>query len=415
MGTEAKSGSQAQAQSENGREVQRPLCTMHEGQAAGYKALGGPRRRVVVVVAIVVVAVVVAAVVFLLGAALSRARRGPMVVLDWVHGVPPWPADAGLLLVAGWLHRPPPVALVPPAHGCGSAMLVPFRNCSLPAAHLRPPTHQFYDLLPDQPRTLAAYWFIFSSFFSILLSYLSYLFVTPNSSPAASAYYGRPRASRPSAFCPPSAAAAAHPLSPLCTPSPFDTLAQPKWNSVCFLFLLPFFFPANPSSCAGAPDPLLAPDPPHALTGVFLPLLSRRSPAPVYPGLKMVLVGLGAAGSAGNASASTFFLVLSDVDDATRDGIGDTPVLLAAAGLADDEDDDAHGVCPGFAPTRFDDAAGSAGNGLLDDAVDQLAFRLADERDDCAVELLSLSTRDPPCAAVPPLSASPVADPGSDG
>lgn len=119
---------------------------------------------------------------------------------------------------------------------------------------------------------------------------------------------------------------------------------QPKWNSVCFLFLLPFFLPPALSSAAGVVDPL-APAlgaPQALLTGVFRPLLSRRRPRPVYPGLKMVLVGLGAAGRAGNASAIALLLLLANpVDDAVRDGIGDTPVLRAAAGL---DDEDIHGV-----------------------------------------------------------------------
>lgn len=67
-------------------------------------------------------------------------------------------------------------------------------------------------------------------------------------------------------------------------------------------------------------------------------------------------------------------------------------------------------------PLRLDEAAaGNAGNAELDEAVDQLAFRLACERCDCAVELLSLSTLDPPLVAVPPFRARSVAEPGNDG
>lgn len=66
-------------------------------------------------------------------------------------------------------------------------------------------------------------------------------------------------------------------------------------------------------------------------------------------------------------------------------------------------------------PLRLDDAAaGSAGNALLE-AVDQLAFRLACDRCDCAVELLSFKTREPPLVAVPPFKARSVAEPGNDG
>jgi hypothetical protein len=77
------------------------------------------------------------------------------------------------------------------------------------------------------------------------------------------------------------------------------------------------------------------------------------------------------------------------VDEALRDGSGEGRAL-------DGTEEDAHGVCPGFAPMRFDDAGGNAGNALLADGEDQLAFWLAVEREDCAVELFSLSTLEPP-------------------
>lgn len=64
---------------------------------------------------------------------------------------------------------------------------------------------------------------------------------------------------------------------------------------------------------------------------------------------------------------------------------------------------------------RLADAGAKAGNGLLAEGEDQLAFWLAVEREDCAVELFNLSTLEPPWAVEPPLSASPVAEPGSDG
>lgn len=132
-----------------------------------------------------------------------------------------------------------------------------------------------------------------------------------------------------------------------------------------------------------------------------------------------MLVGLGAAGRAGNASAIALLLLLaSPLEDTVRDGAGDTPALRTGAGF---DEEDIHGVWPGLAPMpppppRLDEpAAGKAGNGLVDDVVDQLAFLLACERCDCAVELLSFSTLDPPLVAVPPFSASPVAEPGNDG
>ena len=81
----------------------------------------------------------------------------------------------------------------------------------------------------------------------------------------------------------------------------------------------------------------------------------------------MVLVGLAAAGSAGKASAAdAFLLTFTFVDEATRDGIGEGRALVAV------EEDEAHGVWPGLAPTR-PDGAGRAGNGLLEDEEDQLA------------------------------------------
>lgn len=136
------------------------------------------------------------------------------------------------------------------------------------------------------------------------------------------------------------------------------------------------------------------------------PLLSLRTPAPVYPGLKKVLVGFGAAGSAGKASAT--LLLFNATDDVARDGMGET--------RRDAEDEDAaQGVCPGFAPMRFDDDAGRAGNVLLDAALFQLACLLTADRDDCTVELFNFNTLDPPCADGPPLSDWPVADPGRDG
>jgi hypothetical protein len=122
-----------------------------------------------------------------------------------------------------------------------------------------------------------------------------------------------------------------------------------------------------------------------------------------------VLVGFAAAGKAGNASAALLGFLFKATDEVLRDGSGDVRALAAV------EEEDAQGVCPGFAPMRLEDAAGSAGKGLLDDGDDQLAFWLALDRDDCAVELFNFNTLDPPWADGPPLSADPVADPGKDG
>lgn len=81
-----------------------------------------------------------------------------------------------------------------------------------------------------------------------------------------------------------------------------------------------------------------------------------------------MLVGFAAAGSAGNASAATFGFLFKAAEEALRDGSGDVRALAAA------DDEEAQGVCPGFAPIRFAEAAGRAGKGLLDDGEDQLAF-----------------------------------------
>jgi hypothetical protein len=76
----------------------------------------------------------------------------------------------------------------------------------------------------------------------------------------------------------------------------------------------------------------------------------------------MVLVGLAAAGRAGNASAAALGRLVTLVDDGVRDGKGEGRALEAA------DEEEAHGVCPGFAPMRFADfAGGRAGKGLLDD------------------------------------------------
>ena len=103
-----------------------------------------------------------------------------------------------------------------------------------------------------------------------------------------------------------------------------------------------------------------------------------------------MLVGLGAAGSAGNASAPLMGardVTPTDTLAVDRDG---TAVLRAP------DEDVAHGVCPGFAPILLDDdAAGSGGNGVLDDDVAQLACRFTLDRDDCAVLLFSFNTLDP--------------------
>lgn len=121
----------------------------------------------------------------------------------------------------------------------------------------------------------------------------------------------------------------------------------------------------------------------------------------------MVLLGFAAAGRAGNASDAGAFL-LNVVDETLRDGKGEARILEAP-------EEDAQGVWPGFAPMRPPDAGGRAGNGLLDVGDDQLAFWLAVDREDCAVELFSFNTLEPPWPAVAPFSARPVDPPGNEG
>lgn len=119
-----------------------------------------------------------------------------------------------------------------------------------------------------------------------------------------------------------------------------------------------------------------------------------------------MLDGFAAAGRAGNASGWLGFL-LALVEETGCEGTGGARVLVVV--------DAAHGVWPGLAPIRLDDGVGRAGNDPLDDVEDQLAWRLAEDRDDCAVEFFSFNTLEPPWAVVPPFSACPVAEPGSEG
>jgi len=63
---------------------------------------------------------------------------------------------------------------------------------------------------------------------------------------------------------------------------------------------------------------------------------------------------------------------------------------------------------------RFVEGAGSGGNGLFEDVVDQLACLLTAERDDCAVEFFNYNTLDPPRAAEAP-PTGPAAAPGREG
>ena len=110
----------------------------------------------------------------------------------------------------------------------------------------------------------------------------------------------------------------------------------------------------------------------------------------------MVVSGFAAAGNAGNASELVVFTVRE---------IGGLDEGCDVAGEGREEDD-AEGVSQGVAPTlpaptRLAEVAGGmGGKGLADVALPQLSCRLTAEREDCCVELLSLSTRRPPLPSV---------------
>lgn len=122
-----------------------------------------------------------------------------------------------------------------------------------------------------------------------------------------------------------------------------------------------------------------------------------------------MLVGFAAAGRAGKAST----LLVADVPervtwDDTRDGPGE------GRGEADAE---AHGVDPGLLfATRITEGAppeASGGNALVLAAEPQLLCLFVADREDCAVELFSFKTLEPP--AVTGEEEAPLLDPGREG
>lgn len=127
------------------------------------------------------------------------------------------------------------------------------------------------------------------------------------------------------------------------------------------------------------------------------------TPRPVYPGAKRVEVGFLAAGKAGKAFFARF------AEDCCRLGAGEGRELVAGDAARDEDADTAAGRIashpePGTAPLGVGAfaEAGSDGKGLLElaacelEAVPQDADLPTVERELCAVELLSLRTRDVP-------------------
>lgn len=152
---------------------------------------------------------------------------------------------------------------------------------------------------------------------------------------------------------------------------------------------------------------------PQAFAGVPLtppkPSTSLRTAPPVEPGVKYVLVGFAAAGSAGKAS------LLFILGVALRDGVADvagelrcdTVSFVSVAGtLLDEPAALAHHAGRARPEDRVVEVveveAACARDGKLrpppfdDAAVPQLPWRPKPERPDCAVLLLSLRTRMPP-------------------
>ena len=119
-----------------------------------------------------------------------------------------------------------------------------------------------------------------------------------------------------------------------------------------------------------------------------------------------MVLGFAATGSAGKASIAAPFILL-DVVGGLESGCEEK----AGAGL-DDEDVEAEGATQGVAPTRptptllAEEAGVEDGNGVVAVELPQLPCLLTAERDDWAVELLSLRTRRPP------LPAAAAEDPG---
>ena len=97
----------------------------------------------------------------------------------------------------------------------------------------------------------------------------------------------------------------------------FGSRVHPHWNTICFFPFFPFPFPVPSASSVDASAAGVLLPAPHVYPGALL-FCCRMTPAPVYPGLKTVLVGFFAAGKAGKASLLPMF-----TDDCTRLGVGD--------------------------------------------------------------------------------------------
>ena len=126
-----------------------------------------------------------------------------------------------------------------------------------------------------------------------------------------------------------------------------------------------------------------------------------------------MVLGFAATGSAGKASIAAPFILL-DVVGGLESGCEDK----GGGGLDDDEEEATHGVAPTRpAPTLLAEETGvEDGNGFVAVEFPQLPCLLTAERDDWAVELLSLRTRRPPlpAAAAEEPGRTPLG-PGKDG
>ena len=113
-----------------------------------------------------------------------------------------------------------------------------------------------------------------------------------------------------------------------------------------------------------------------------------------------MVLGFAATGSAGKASIAARFILLAVVGG-LESGCEDKD----GGGLDDDEEEEADGATHGVAPTRpaptllAEEAGVEDGNGFVAVELPQLPCLLTAERDDWAVELLSLRTRRPPLPA----------------
>lgn len=126
------------------------------------------------------------------------------------------------------------------------------------------------------------------------------------------------------------------------------------------------------------------------------------------------MFGFAAAGNAGKALSKGV-----EEDNVVDETPGDRE-LGRDAGREEDEGADgasqAAVVARPAAPARADDPAGIGGNGFAEAALPQLPCLLTAEREDCAVEFLSLRIRRPPlpAAAADEPGSSPLG-PGRDG